>query len=85
MLVLPNKFNVLSCEVDEGLSNIREIFDPYTHGACCSKECMNVCDCLAWWPSADFGNFRVIRDASFISALVSEDNDFRSCNKNLLS
>ncbi len=56
MLALPHKVNVLSHEINKGLSNGQEVFDPDVHSASYTKKCMDVHDCFAGWPGMNLGN-----------------------------
>ena len=42
MLILPNKVNIFSPEINKGPGNRGEVFDPNVYGSCCAEECVNI-------------------------------------------
>jgi hypothetical protein len=44
---------------------------------------VHISNCFAQRPRLDLSHFLIVWDAAFISALVAEDEDFWSCNKEL--
>ena len=84
MLFTPYEGGALASKVDEWASNGRVALDPNAHVAGDAKKGADVGEVLAVRPVPDLGHLGVIRDAAFIVALVSEDDNFRDGNEELL-
>jgi len=83
MQCLPCEGGALACKVSERASNGGEVLDPNVHVSCDAEECADISEVLAAGPVADLVNFGVVRNATFIIALVSKDGDCRDCDEEL--
>ena len=80
---LPCEGGALVCKVSKRASNGGEVLDPNAHVSCDAKERMDISEVLAAGPVADLVDFGVVRNASFVIALVSKDGDCRDCDEEL--
>src|SRR5882757_6473301 len=83
VLLLPSESCAFAGEIDEWPGDGGVVADPDPHVACSAKKGADVREHLAPRPVADSGDLRVIRDTTFVVALVTKDGDFRDCDTEL--
>jgi hypothetical protein len=81
VLLAPNEGLILVGEVVEGVGDRGIVLDPYTHIACDAEKGADIGDILAWGPVADLGCLGVVRDATFVSTLVAQNDHLGDCHE----